>query len=238
MEFRVYDRQLSAVSQEPLTSQQQSGLSATRFAGFTRARLLQHYIAKNGQNLACIKLLLKYIAGHRYKRILSLGAGACVVEHFLSEVLDDDCTVVAADYDEFCLEQARRFFPKLAVARFDLGHDDIKALGPIDLAYFLSSTAFMSEDRFVTVLRELRSIGVGHVIDINAGFVPIHMIPKRLVRTVLKPSGQVIGYCRTRGSLRAIYRRAGYRIVEETKVASSRYTAVLTPDVVTQSVRE
>ena len=207
--------------------------------------LLQWFLNTESNNHGALLFLCRELLKHRYRGVLSLGAGSCVTEYLLKQWLPDDTEIVAVDHNPYYIDKARQLFPSLKVQQFDFFNDDVADLGKLfnkgcEVAVFFGSAYSMDDETFVKLFAGLRALGVHAVIDFHAGFIRYRRIPLELLtelkwtlvdRLRLKSLMRgvfVHGYARTRSELRKLYKQAGFTSIQETSVPPQfRYVSVL-----------
>lgn len=218
-------------------------LSAEEFAEFyeskykqnfkTKKQLLDWYAATDSTKFPVVDFLAEHIRSHKYKSVLSLGAGPCVLEYMLKEKLPDT-RVVATDFNPFFVNNAKRLFPSITVAAFDFfkdGNSCLKEFGvDFDIAVFFGSSYVMDDDIFIRQFSGLHELGVKSIIDFQAGYLPLRNIPRTLISRILRlgnANGKFHGYCRTKGELRRLYLNSGYACIEEKSIGNYEYVAII-----------
>ena len=147
----------------------------------TKERLIRDYLFKNSNKLECLSFLIDHINGSGYKNILSLGAGPCVLEYLLEMSLPEESQLIAADFNEFVVEKAKKFFPQLIVEKFDFQKDDFKSFRTkldisFDLVIFFGSAYIMDDQEFIKLFGDLKKNGAKQIIDFHAGYMGIRPI--------------------------------------------------------------
>jgi len=212
--------------------------------------LLRYYLSTNVEKLSALAFLIKYANDKRFVNIISLGAGACVLEYLLKCALPEGSTIAATDFNPFFIEKARLFFPSIVAEEFDFFGDDLVELTnrlkiDFDLAVFLNSSYVMDNVQFVKLFHGLARIGIKQIVDFQGGCVTyVDALKAILLRRALdidsrigRPlkkigvskegyKGKFHGYARTRGELRALYRKAGLNIVKEIRIEPWKYVAI------------
>jgi hypothetical protein len=203
----------------------------------SKEAVVRYFLSKNESKLVTLAYLIRFVYRHHAKKILSLGAGMCVIEEFLRQALPEDGVVIATDFNDFLIGNAQQFFPGLVAVKFDFFRDDIRAIcdavgSPVDLAVFMGSSYVMDDDEFIRILAQLKDNQVKRVIDVTPTLVPYHNLPL-LILGELKCSltrqdrGKFHGFQRTRLDFRNIYRKAGWTLKEETSAGDYNYVAIL-----------
>jgi hypothetical protein len=213
----------------------------------TRRSLLASYLAGQPDKLPALGAAVREASARGCRGVLSLGAGACVLEFLMSLAVPEGTRVAAADFNPFTVEKAAAHFPEIAVRRFDFFGDDAAALVaglgfPVDLAVFFGSAYVMEDAEFVRLFRRLRECGVGRLIDFHAGYLdwrlclrelnPLsHLKKAGFLRRLFGrgPLGKFHGYGRSRGELRRLYREAGWTVLREMSPGCYKYAAVMVP---------
>lgn len=210
--------------------------------------LLRYYLSQNVDKLHPLAMLAQHLNGLRLKKVLSLGAGPCVLEYLLKFALPVDSKVVATDFDAFFIDRAKALLPGIVPLRFDFCRDSLDVLragsdGGFDAAVFFGSAYVMDDPEFVRLFGGLRALGIRQILDFHAGYMAwkdmaLHLLaPLRespAMRSFCRrpPLNRDIpakfhGYCRSRGELRRLYRQAGLMLVEEHySVGAYKYVAV------------
>ena len=164
--------------------------------------------------------------------------------------LPEESQLIAADYNEFYVEKAKKFFPQLIVEKFDFQKDDFKSFQTkldisFDLVIFFGSAYIMDDQEFVKLFGDLKKNGVKQIIDFHAGYMGIksqimHSAPNfiRTNSTIRKwfrippvtndgYRGKFHGYGRNRSEIRKLYKRSGLSIKIESSVDLYEYISVL-----------
>jgi len=203
----------------------------------TRESLIRWYLAQNSSKLSALAFLIKYCNDNGYKNVLSLGAGACVLEYLLRYALPDDGKVVAIDFNSFFIKKAKLHFPSIIPAKFDFFKDDLSDLQKklkldFDLAVFFGSAYVMDDSDFIRHFSKLKEIGVKRIIDFHAGYISRRKIPVIILSKVLNKirshryRGKFHGYGRSRGELRKLYKQAGLDLIQEASIAPYEYVSI------------
>lgn len=206
--------------------------------------LLRHFLQENWQKIGSLVILREIVEKNKFRNILSLGAGQCVLEYLL-KISIPKVEVFASDFDSFCVEKAKQFFPEITAIQFDFDMDDVVSLKQklgveIDSAVFFGSAGVMDDLPFIDLFSNLRKIGVKHIVDFHGGF----MDAKGVIKYFLKPltantairklfgkphmgKGKFHAYLRSRGELRRLYRDSGWDILREISAPSYKYVTIL-----------
>ncbi|MFH0861103.1 MAG: class I SAM-dependent methyltransferase [Candidatus Altiarchaeota archaeon] len=222
----------------------------------TRESLLRWYLSQNAIKLPALGFLIQHLNDERFKNILSLGAGPCVLEYLLKCALPEDSKVIAADFNSFYIEKAKLHFPSIIPLKFDFFNDDITELQKksgvdFDVAVFFGSAYVMDDVQFINLFRGLKRTGVRQIIDFYAGYIPTSDLPKMFIRDIrssivsrlrkipitkgilnkIKPvgssyGGKFHGYARSHSELRRLYKEAGVNLIRETSVEPYKYVAI------------
>ena len=216
----------------------------------TKERLIRDYLFKNSNKLECLSFLIDHINGSGYKNILSLGAGPCVLEYLLEMSLPEESQLIAADFDEFVVEKAKKFFPQLIVEKFDFQKDDFKSFRTkldisFDLVIFFGSAYIMDDQEFIKLFGDLKKNGVKQIIDFHAGYLgiksqithgPLNFLrTNSTIRKWFRKSpciingyrGKFHAYGRSRSAIRKLYKRSGLSIKVESSMGPYEYISVL-----------
>ena len=219
----------------------------------SRESLLRHYLPAARERIAASQFLIDLITNNDYQNILSLGAGEGVKEYWLKMNLPEKSRVVSTDFDPFITNKAKEFFPEILVEQFDFVKGDIEAFKnkmniEFDLAIFFGSSYVMDDEEFIRVFANLRKIGIKNIVDFQAGVYPSlwsffkpYLMPMTIrtsptVRKILrKPAllsgdyrGKFHGYGRTKGALRKLYKKSGWKVQKDSfKDLSNKYIALL-----------
>ncbi len=210
--------------------------------------LVQHYLNDNNKKLGSLGFAIKVAYDHQATRILSLGAGQCVLEWFLQMAIAEPGFVFATDFDAYFVRKASELFPELKTSTFDFARDNVEELVaqcevPPDLAVFFGSAYVMDDATFVKIFAQLREVGIPRIIDFHAGATTLRRmcINATLVYFASKPTirrlahkpmlpayrGKFHGYERDIRAIRKLYAAAGWQISEEIRNLGYPYTAVL-----------
>jgi hypothetical protein len=216
----------------------------------TKEQLIRDYLFKDSNKLECLSFLIDHINGSGYKNILSLGAGPCVLEYLLEMSLPEKSQLIAADFDEFIVEKAKKFFPQLIVEKFDFQKDDFKSFRTkldisFDLVIFFGSAYIMDDQEFIKLFGDLKKNGVKQIIDFHAGYMNIKSQimhgPLNFLRT--NPTirkwfrttplandgyrGKFHGYGRNRSAIKKLYKKSGLSVKLETCIGGYKYVSIL-----------
>jgi ubiquinone/menaquinone biosynthesis C-methylase UbiE len=213
--------------------------------------LISWYLSLNSKKLCALSFVIQYSYEKGYKNILSLGAGACVLEYLLKSALPHDSIVAACDFDSFFIEKAKKLLSNIIPIKFDFSKDDLQELkasnvDSFDLAISFGSLYVMDDPVFIQLLKKIKKIGVREIIDFHAGYMdlksvlfnsfPFSFLQKSsILRKMLRKSpierreykGKFHGYTRSRSELRRIYNQAGLNVVKEKAVEPYKYVAIL-----------
>lgn len=215
----------------------------------TRETLLRSYLPSNLQKLGSLGFLIDIIKENKYKNILSLGAGQCVLEYLLKMSLAEETKVIACDFDSFFIDKAKEFFPEIVTSRFDFFKDDIISLQSnlnieFDLAIFFGSAYVMDDPEFIRLFSDLKKGGVKRIIDFHAGYMDSKGVIKYFLQPLTTNSamrrlfhkppitketfrGKFHGYSRSRSELRRLYRKSEWSILREISVSGYKYVGIL-----------
>jgi hypothetical protein len=245
VKFKIYTRShrpevLAGLNLErPFTSEERTAATMMEYSGTspTQESIIRDFLSRDSIKLGALSFLIQYIYKKDYKKILSLGAGTCVIEYLLKASLPEDSVVVAADFDRFSIDLAKKYFPSLVPVAFDFFRDDIAAVArfagiDFDMAYFLNSSYVMDDQEYVRILKQLKDNRIRTVIDLTSACIPIWSLPRTIAgeyksRILHEYRGKCHGFTRTRGEFRHMYRRSGWRVVRETAIAPYNYVAIL-----------
>ncbi len=210
--------------------------------------LVRHYLNNNSKKLENLGFAIKVTHAHHATRILSLGAGQCVLEWFLQMAIAKPGFVFATDFDAYFVRKASELFPELKTSTFDFAHDNVEDLVaqcelPLDLAVFFGSAYVMDDATFIKIFVQLREAGIPRIIDFHAGATTLRRMcitttlgylaskptVRRLTHKPTKPAyrGKFHGYERDIRAIRKLYAAAGWEIGEEHTHLEYPYTAVL-----------
>ncbi len=207
--------------------------------------LVQHYLNDNNKKLQNLGFAIKVAHDHQATRILSLGAGQCVLEWFLQMAIAEPGFVFATDFDAYFVRKASELFPELKTSTFDFTRDNVEELVaqcevPLDLAVFFGSAYVMDDATFVKIFTQLREIGIPRIIDFHAGATTLRRVclhatlgyltsKPAIRRLAARPAyrGKFHGYVRDIRAIRKLYAAAGWQISEEHTHLEYPYTAVL-----------
>ncbi len=124
-------------------------------ASFVSQReLVRRYLTENHAKLAALDFAMEVASDNGATRLLSLGAGQCVLEWLLQMALPETGFVVATDFDPYFVRKADELFPELRTTTFDFFNDEVSELvaqigAPVDLAVFFGSAYVMDDATFV-----------------------------------------------------------------------------------------
>ncbi len=203
-------------------------------AQFTSQQVLvQHYLNDNKNKLGNLGFVIKVAHDHQATRILSLGAGQCVLEWFLQMAIADPGFVFATDFDAYFVRKASELFPELKTSTFDFARDNVEEFVaqcevPLDLAVFFGSAYVMDDATFINIFAPLREAGIPRIIDFHADATTLrrmcinatlgYLASKPAVRRLAhKPAyrGKFHGYERNIRAIRKLYAAADWQISEE-----------------------
>ncbi len=219
---------LEKVGSGMFTAQEHSYVIEHEFAHLFQSRdtLLRWYLSHNLRKIPALEFLLNRIRDGKYRRVVSLGAGYCVLEYFLQLILNDAAAVTATDFDSYVIARTSELFPQLRAQTFDFFYDDAGTLGPQDVAVFFGSAYVMDDSQMVALLSGLKKAGIKEIIDFHAGF----MSWRHMLRNVVakpKADGKLHGFGRNRFELQRLYAKAGWRVVKTASVPAYKFVAVL-----------
>lgn len=252
MKFKLYTkfpderlvRKLDLDPNKRVTDKVSAYLTKKKFANefASKESLLKWYESRNAEKLPAVEFVTNYIRKKAFKNIISFGAGECVLEYLLKDKLSKDVKIVATDYNQFFIKKAQLHFPSIISVQFDFLKDGLLDLQKklkinFDLAIFFSSLYVMDYQEFVCLSKKLMEAGVKEIIDFHAGYIPYRKIPRIILRefyeyfnTKLRTNarfrGKFHGFGRTRYELRKLYRKAGIKLIKETKIGSYKYVAI------------
>jgi len=108
----------------------------------SKESILRAYLSTNAEKLSELAFLIKHVITHKFRNIISLGAGHCILEYLLKCATPKETKITAVDFDSFFIEKARQHFPSIIAEEFDFFKDDIGELQDrlkikFDLAIFL-----------------------------------------------------------------------------------------------------
>jgi len=216
----------------------------------TKEQLIREYLYIDYRKLDCLSFLIDCIKRSGHKNILSLGAGPCVLEYLLETSLPEESQLIAADFNEFVVEKAKKFFPQLIVEKFDFQKDDFKSFRTkldisFDLVIFFGSAYIMDDQEFIKLFGDLKKNGVKQIIDFHVGcmsiksqimhgplnFLRTNFTIRKWFRTPPLTNdgyrGKFHGYWRNRSAIRKLYKRSGLSIKIESSMGSYKYIAIL-----------
>ena len=163
--------------------------------------------------------------------VLSLGAGPCVLEHMLADILPD-MRVYACDYDSYMIDNARRQFKNITASQFDFYKDDAQTFvrdNDIRFVVMFGSSCSMDDEKYRDFLRGLHDSPVEGIITFEAGMVPPSSLMKSYIITLLYcckhyfltrdkktllRTGCFHAFCRTKSEFRRIYKASGWKFRE------------------------
>jgi len=221
------------------TSQEYSALvSEQKNAAYSsREGIIREFLSKNSRKLIALDYLIEHIQMRNYRNILSLGAGACVIEYLLSCALPEKTHIVATDFNEFYINKSRIFFPEIISEKFDFYFDNIGQLSKttgiqFDCAFFLGSAYVLDDNEYNGILNQLKDSGVESIIDFSPALVPYSQVPVTVLgeikNSVTKTfRGKFHGYSRTKNDMRYIYKKTGLIIEKEFHLGPYNYVALL-----------
>jgi trans-aconitate methyltransferase len=196
-----------------------------------------------------LPFLIQKCRQYNVHNILSLGAGPCVIENFLKQMLPDPNRIVVVDFDSFFISMAKKHFPAIDAEIFDFKTDTIKKLQnnagiSFDLAVFFNASYVLDDQEFVHLFKQLKEAGIPHIIDFQTSYIPYRDFPREYAATIkdwiqtrimsipyeslAANKGKFHGFSRSRNSLRRLYKISGMRIVQELDIYPYSYIAVLT----------
>jgi hypothetical protein len=203
----------------------------------SREALVRLFLSTNSSKLVTLAYLIRFAYRHDARKILSLGAGMCVIEELLLQALPEGSVVAAADFNSYLIDTARQFFPDLIAVQFDFFRDDVKTIcdaagTTFDIAVFMGSSYVMDDEEHIRLLSQLKNNNVRMVIDLTPTLVPYSMLPRVILGEIKcsltgKDRGKFHGFQRTRNDFRALYQRADWTLREETTIGDYNYVAVL-----------
>ncbi|HYN44759.1 MAG TPA: class I SAM-dependent methyltransferase [Candidatus Limnocylindrales bacterium] len=200
----------------------------------TKDSLLGWVIPQSTYSLLALNWLIQYIKKNRFSRVLSMGAGNCVLEYLLKCAIPE-CEVTAADFDSYFIDKANVFFPSIKSVIFDFFKDNITKLNSeFDLVVFFGSAYVMDDKQFVDLFRQIKENNVKQIIDFHGGCIPYSEMLRYFIGDILRRfgiirsyRGKFTGYVRTKNELRGLYKKAGMKSIIEMHIASHRYVAII-----------
>ena len=164
--------------------------------------------------------------------------------------LPEKSQLIAADFDEFVVEKAKKFFPQLIVEKFDFQKDDFKSFRTkldisFDLVIFFGSAYIMDDQEFIKLFGDLKKNGVKQIIDFHAGYMnlksqimhgPLNFLRtnptiRKWFRTTPLANdeyrGKFHGYGRNRSAIKKLYKKSGLSVKFETCMGGYKYVSIL-----------
>ena len=203
----------------------------------TKESVVREFLSKEGSKLMALAYMIRFAYRHNARKILSLGAGTCVMEEFLRQALPEDSIVVAIDFDKFFIDNAQRFFPSIVAMKFDFFTDDLKTIcdatkTTFDVAIFMGSSYVMDDDEHIRILNQLKKNQVKMVIDMTPTLILYQKLPRVILGEIKctlthEYRGKFHGFQRTKQEFRNLYKKAGWTLKEESVVGGYNYVAIL-----------
>jgi len=193
--------------------------STTKAKEFSTKGDIIRYFLSDHEKIPALLFLSDHIKSNRYKTVLSLGSGCCVLEYLLKLILPET-DITATDIDEEFMNHAKRFFPEINAEVFDFVNDNPKKFNP-DLAVFFGASYVMDDSDFVRVLRNFNA----EIIDFHSTLT----LKKALIVTLsgIRKKGRFHGYARTKGEMRKLYHRAGLEVIKEKSLGCYNHIVVV-----------
>ncbi len=210
----------------------------------TKESLINSYLKNESHLLATIPLVLNEIQSNKFKNILSLGSGQCVMEYLLKQK-NPNIEVYATDFNNFRVKKAKEYFNEIHSEIFDFHTDSVKKLTEklkinFDLCLFYGSAYTMNDELFIKVFTELKSVGLKKIIDFYGGYAPSYKLLKEyfkmkicynsFIRKLFKKDpyfGKFHGYLRNRSHLKKLYLKSGWKVEKEYFKNGYSYTSIL-----------
>ncbi|MBT6718825.1 MAG: hypothetical protein HOB18_14485 [Nitrospina sp.] len=211
--------------------------------------VIAHYLKGNYLKWSSLNFLVDYLRGKcQFKSLISFGSGYCVLEYFLSRYLEGKIYICATDKSEFFVKNAKQIFPEISVQGYDFTKDSLSSMmengqAPFDVGVAFGSFYVMDDEVFVEVLKSLKESGLQELIDFHSGCMnsmqvlssipffeklkSVNMVRRFFGKEAVSSEGQFHGYSRSRASLRKIYRKSGWKVVQELSDKSYEYIAIL-----------
>jgi hypothetical protein len=221
------------------TADEHSSIIRQEFSGVFSSRdaVVREFLSKNASKLNTLAYIIRFAYQHDAKKILSLGAGMCVIEEFLRQALPEDSVVVATDFNDYLIGNARRFFPDIVALPFDFFKDDVRTIcdtagTTFDIAIFMGSSYVMDDEEHIRILSQLKDNRVKWVIDLTPTRIPYYKLPRAILGEIKctmtgEDRGKFHGFQRTRQDFRHLYKKAGWTLKEETTTGEYNYVAIL-----------
>ena len=202
----------------------------------TPESIVSWYILKGNRKVKFLSLdfLIGFINEKKPKKILSLGAGPCIMEYLLKMCIPEDYKVTATDFNSYQIKRAKKLFPLINPKVFDFTKDDVKKLGDnFDLVVFFNSSFTMNDSEFIHLVDMIKKLGVKYIIDFS-GCIPLNRMPrifleqtwcklKYIFISYKQPESKIRGYIRSKGERKRLYRKAGLRIIEDVPIKLHDY---------------
>jgi SAM-dependent methyltransferase len=159
----------------------------------SKEAMLRKYLPENLSRFPILEFLIDIIKRQKYRNILSMGSGSCVIEYLLKLCLPEELNVVCCDFNQFLVRKTQKLFPELNVFEFNFFEDNIADIFleskiEFDMVIFFGSAFVMDNDKFVKLFSDLKrmpsSFHGRHIIDFHAGYIDF----KRVVAELLCPS--------------------------------------------------
>ena len=231
-----------------LTAEEQSALTQIENQNTnsfdTKESLINFYLTNTSNHLVTIPLVLNEIQSNKFKNILSLGSGACVMEYLLKQK-SPNVEVYATDFNNFLVKKSKEYFNEIHSEIFNFHTDSVKKLAEklkinFDLCLFYGSAYTMNDELFIKVFNELKSVGVKKIIDFHSGYAPSYELLKEylkmkigynsFIRKLFKKDpyfGKFHGYSRNRSHLKKLYLKSGWKVEKEYFKNGFNYTSIL-----------
>jgi predicted RNA methylase len=213
----------------------------------TKENFLRWYLQNNYSKLDSLKFLIDEVRESNMINVLSLGAGACILEWLLKLCVFEKTKIVASEFDPFLVQKAKEFLPEITALQFDFFNDDIysfcsKLNIEFDLAVFFGSAYVMDDPEFIKLFSAIKRCGVRKIIDFHAGYMNLRSCVSYVLGPITKISavrklfrkppvsdykGKFHGYSRSRSELRKLYKESGWRLRKETSSGIYEYVAIL-----------
>ena len=228
MKVRLYTRSFDlSLLDSPLGVQ----ITSAEYGGIARAAVPPHvqttddYVSwalsiADRRHVAAF--LANFIERNGYRRVMSLGAGGCVLEYLVQQRVPG-CEVWATDFNGYELDLARSLLPGLHITQFDFIQDQF-TFEDVDLVCFVNSAYVLDDVQLRRLLSDIRRSGSSRILDFTTAiFSPreaIRPLVAEQARRILgrEQAGKFHGYKRTAGAYRRIYRAAGWRVDEVSRV--------------------
>jgi len=195
VEAHEADALKDATEESQITSREHAFLTERKYSDNFKSKdaLIRWYLSENERKLPALEFFTEHVKANRLTNILSLGAGACVLEYLLKSAIPAEFKVVATDFDSYFIEKAKLLLPDIIPVEFDFSKGNIAHLQTslqvcFDIAVFFGSSYVMDDPQFVNLFKNLKGAGIKQIVDFQAGYMDLREVISSAMSPVKRSS--------------------------------------------------